>query len=77
MANELHNLLNELEKFCVDNGIDKSKTGYLMGLFTKHRKVLISDNIPGRGELFKCSVCCDTKVKDNGDYCSECEESSN
>lgn len=28
----------------------------------------------GRSELFKCPTCCDTKVKDNGDYCAECEE---
>ena len=34
-------------------------------------------NIPdvvGRSKLFKCPTCYDTKVKDNGDYCADCEE---
>ena len=30
--------------------------------------------VVGRSELFKCPACCDTKVKDNGDYCADCEE---
>ena len=29
-------------------------------------------NDVGRSELFKCPTCCDTKVKDNGDYCAAC-----
>jgi hypothetical protein len=31
-------------------------------------------HVVGRSELFKCPTCCDTKVKDNGDYCADCEE---
>ena len=40
----------------------------------KRIEALSIANVVGRSELFKCPICCDTKVKDNGDYCADCEE---
>ena len=37
-------------------------------------KLFAIPDVVGRIELFKCPTCCDTKVKDNGDYCADCEE---
>lgn len=42
-------------------------------LMTAAKNCSIPD-IVGRSELFKCPTCCDTKIKDNGDYCADCED---
>lgn len=36
----LQELLKEIDKFCLDNGIEKGKAGYIMGIFMKHRNTI-------------------------------------
>jgi len=53
---DLHKLSKELEKFCIDNGIEKAKSGYLMGLFMKHKHTL---NIAGVVKSWRYCECCE------------------
>lgn len=68
----------EWAKECGQLQFPESRKVDMAEMYIKEQDVVNKTcNIPhvvGRSELFKCPTCCDTKVKDNGDYCADCEE---
>jgi len=67
---DLHKLSKELEKFCIDNGIEKAKSGYLMGLFMNHKQALNIADVVGQSEQLCGKPNCNRQKLENSPLCS-------